>query len=96
MTTSLATADAVIGTDYTGLSPLFSSVVTELGVPHQGYGETSLTDRSVVSTALRCSGTATRDMSMRTFITYPQGCLDRTGNSITGWHRPAGHQGGQR
>ena len=40
--------EAVIDTGYNGLLTLPSSVVTELGLPHRGYGEASLADGSVV------------------------------------------------
>lgn len=40
--------EAVVDTGYNGLLTLPSSVVTELGLPHRGYGEASLVDGSVV------------------------------------------------
>ena len=39
--------EAVVDTGYNGLLTLPSSVVTELGLPHRGYGEASLADGSV-------------------------------------------------
>ena len=40
--------EAVIDTGYNGLLTLPPPVVTELGLPHRGYGEASLADGSIV------------------------------------------------
>ncbi len=40
--------EAVVDTGYNGLLTLPPPVVTELGLPHRGYGEASLADGSVV------------------------------------------------
>lgn len=40
--------EAVIDTGYNGLLTLPPPVVTELGLPHRGYGEASLADGSVI------------------------------------------------
>lgn len=40
--------EAVIDTGYNGLLTLPPPVITELGLPHRGYGEASLADGSVV------------------------------------------------
>ena len=40
--------EAVIDTGYNGLLTLPPPVITELGLPHRGYGEASLADGSVI------------------------------------------------